>query len=148
MPTATFAAGCFWGMEGIFCQLVGVISIRVYADETLENPSDQTVYTDTTDHAEVVQIEYDTDQVSDETLLTVFWTNQNPTFISTPYRSVIFFHTREPETIAQLSTDKFAKFDQYHTSIMTKMTPATWFHPARECRQPYLEKNGLPHCSI
>jgi peptide-methionine (S)-S-oxide reductase len=156
MPTATFAAGCFWGVEAVFRQVAGVISTQVgYLGGTLENPSYQAVCTDTTGHAEVVQIEYDANLVSYETLLTVFWTNHNPTSlnrqgadIGTQYRSVIFFHTPEQETIARLSKDQLEKSDQYHAPIVTEITPATRFYPAEEYHQQYLEKKGLSHCSI
>lgn len=156
MPTATFAAGCFWGVEAVFRQVAGVISTQVgYLGGTLENPSYQAVCTDTTGHAEVVQIEYDANLVSYETLLTVFWTNHNPTSlnrqgadIGTQYRSVIFFHTPEQETIARLSKDQLKKSGQYHAPIVTEITPATQFYPAEQYHQQYLEKQGLSHCSI
>jgi len=156
MPTATFAAGCFWGVEAVFRQLTGVIATLVgYMGGTLENPNYQAVCTDTTGHAEVVQVEYDANQVSYETLLAVFWGNHDPTSLNrqgadvgTQYRSVIFFHTPEQETIARLSKDKLEKSGQYHAPIVTEIIPAARFYPAEECHQQYLEKKGLSHCSI
>ena len=156
MPIATFAAGCFWGVEAVFRQVKGVVATTVgFMGGSLENPSYQEVCTDTTGHAEVVQIEYDASQVSYEALLTVFWTNHNPTSlnrqgvdIGTQYRSAIFFHTPEQEKIARLSKDKLEKSGQYHQSIVTEITPAARFYPAEEYHQQYLEKKGLSHCSI
>lgn len=156
MPIATFAAGCFWGVEAIFRQVEGVVATTVgFMGGTLENPSYQEVCTDTTGHAEVVQVEYDANQVSYEALLTVFWANHNPTSlnrqsvdIGTQYRSAIFFHTSEQEQIARLSKDKLEKSGQYQQAIVTEITPAAQFYPAEEYHQQYLEKQGLSHCSI
>lgn len=156
MPIATFAAGCFWGVEAVFRQVKGVVATAVgFMGGSLKNPSYQEVCTDTTGHAEVVQVEYDADQVSYEALLTVFWANHNPTSLNrqgadmgTQYRSAIFFHTPEQQKIAQLSKDKLVKSGQYLQPIVTEITPASQFYLAEEYHQQYLEKKGLSHCSI
>ena len=156
MPIATFAAGCFWGVEAVFRQIKGVITTTVgFMGGNLANPSYQEVCTDTTGHAEVVQVEYDANQVSYEALLTVFWANHNPTTlnrqgvdIGTQYRSAIFFHTPEQEKTARLSKDKLEQSGQYQQPLVTEITPATRFYPAEEYHQQYLEKKGLSHCSI
>ena len=101
MEKATFGAGCFWGVEAAFRQIKGVQSTAVgYEGGSFDNPSYQDVCTDTTGHAEVVQVEYDPAQVSYEQLLDVFWSNHDPTTrnrqgpdVGSQYRSVIFCHT-------------------------------------------------------
>jgi peptide-methionine (S)-S-oxide reductase len=99
--TATFGAGCFWGVEAAFRQLPGVTATAVgYAGGKLDNPSYADVCTDRTGHAEVVQVDYDPAQVSYDDLLNVFWAEHDPTTVNrqgpdvgSQYRSVIFFHT-------------------------------------------------------
>ena len=105
MEKATFGAGCFWGVEAAFRQINGVTSTAVgYSGGSLDNPSYEDVCTNTTGHAEVVQVEYDPAQVSYEQLLDVFWNNHDPTTsnrqgpdVGTQYRSVIFYHSPRAE---------------------------------------------------
>src|SRR5271156_6214558 len=105
METATFGAGCFWGVEARFQQVPGVIETAVgYAGGTLDNPTYKDVCTDRTGHAEVVQVEYDPAQVTYDQLLDTFWGNHNPTTLNrqgpdvgTQYRSVIFYHSPEQQ---------------------------------------------------
>ena len=109
MQKATFAAGCFWGVEAEFRQVKGVKQTTVgYSGGTLENPTYQDVCSGRTGHAEAVEVEYDPAQVSYEQLLNVFWENHDPTTLNrqgpdvgTQYRSVIFFHTPEQERLAE-----------------------------------------------
>lgn len=155
MPKATFAAGCFWGVEAAFRQVKGVISTSVgYMGGTLENPTYQDVCTGTTNHAEVVEIEYDPYQVSYEVLLSVFWNNHDPTTLNrqgadvgTQYRSAIFFHTPEQEVAARAAKEKLHKSGKYNQPIVTEITPASSFYLAEDYHQQYLEKQGLCHCS-
>ena len=111
MEKATFGAGCFWGVEAAFRRIQGVIDTAVgYAGGALDNPTYRDVCSGTTGHAEVVEVTYDPDQVSYETLLNVFWENHNPTTrnrqgpdVGSQYRSALFFHTPDQEIIARAS---------------------------------------------
>src|SRR5579864_8559945 len=113
MENATFAAGCFWGVEETFRQTAGVIDTAVgYLGGHTENPTYQDVCTDETGHAEVVQVTYDPAKVSYEQLLDVFWSAHDPTTLNrqgpdvgTQYRSAIFYHSPEQERIARASKE-------------------------------------------
>jgi peptide-methionine (S)-S-oxide reductase len=156
MAKATFGAGCFWGVEAAFRRLKGVVSTAVgYAGGTLENPTYEDVCTDTTGHAEVVEVDYDPDKVSYEELLDVFWKSHNPTTlnrqgpdIGTQYRSVIFCHTPEQLAAAEASRDKLERSGRHKDRIVTEIEMAPRFYRAEEYHQRYLEKRGLAQCHI
>ncbi|HKN34493.1 MAG TPA: peptide-methionine (S)-S-oxide reductase MsrA [Terriglobales bacterium] len=156
MAKATFAAGCFWGVEATFRQLPGVTSTRVgYTGGKLENPTYKDVSTDQTGHAEAVEVEYDPAKVSYERLMQVFWENHDPTQLNrqgpdwgTQYRSAIFFHTREQEAAAEASKEALEKSGKFTKKIVTQIVPATTFYPAEDYHQQYLEKRGLAACHI
>jgi len=156
MAKATFAAGCFWGVEATFRQLPGVTSTRVgYTGGKLENPTYKDVSTDQTGHAEAVEVEYDPAKVSYERLMQVFWENHDPTQLNrqgpdwgTQYRSAIFFHTREQEAAAEASKEALEKSGKFTKKIVTQIVPATAFYPAEDYHQQYLEKRGLAACHI
>ncbi len=156
MGKATFGAGCFWGVEATFRRVKGVIDAAVgYAGGTLENPTYRDVCTKQTGHAEVVEVTYDPDEVSYDELLDVFWNNHNPTTLNrqgpdvgSQYRSAIFFHTPDQETVAQASLERLDRSDRFRTPIVTEVTPASTFYRAEEYHQQYLEKRGLAHCHI
>ena len=151
---ATFGAGCFWGVEATFRRLAGVNSTRVgYAGGKVENPTYKQVCTDTTGHAEVVEVTFDPQVVSYRDLLEVFWDNHNPTTLNrqgpdwgTQYRSAIFFHSPEQEATARASLD--AAQARFPNRIVTQIEPAPPFWPAEDYHQQYLEKRGLANCHI
>ena len=151
---ATFGAGCFWGVEVTFRQIEGVVDAAVgYMGGTTENPTYEDVCTDTTGHAEVVQVEFDPDRVPYEALLDVFWRSHDPTQVDrqgpdvgTQYRSAIFAHTPEQANAAEAS--KRAVAAEFDRPIATRIEPAAAFYRAEEYHQRYLEKRGLAHCSI
>jgi peptide-methionine (S)-S-oxide reductase len=153
MEKATFAAGCFWGVEAAFRKLRGVSSTSVgYSGGTLENPTYSDVCSDETGHAEVVQVEYDPSAVSYDQLLDVFWSCHDPTTpnrqgpdIGTQYRSAIFFHSPEQRARAIASKEKLERGGRYRKPIVTEITPASRFYPAEEHHQRYFEKRGLRH---
>ncbi len=154
---ATFAAGCFWGVEELFSQVKGVESTQVgYTGGEFDNPTYNQVCSGETGHAEAIRIEYDPSIVSYEELLMIFWNNHNPTTINQQgpdigeqYRSVVFFHNQEQEDIANKLKEKLQdtalkKFDK---KIVTQIVPAKKFFRAEEYHQQYLEKNNLAQCS-
>ena len=153
---ATFAAGCFWGVEAAFRQVEGVKSTAVgYIGGTLENPTYRDVCTDRTGHAEAVEVTYDPSKVSYDDLLNVFWQLHDPTTLNrqgpdvgTQYRSAIFFHNAEQEAAAKASKGALQKSGTYKKPIVTEIVPASEFWPAEEYHQQYLEKRGLAHCTI
>ncbi len=155
MEKATFAAGCFWGVEETFRHIDGVVNTRVgYTGGQTENPTYHDVCSGTTGHAEALEVEYDPAKVSYEHLLDIFWKSHNPTTlnrqgpdIGTQYRSAIFFHTPEQETVAHTSKEQFATSGRYNRPVVTEIVPATTFYPAEEYHQRYLQKRGAPSCS-
>ena len=154
---ATFAAGCFWGVEELFRHTKGVKSTQVgYTGGSANNPTYEQVCSGRTGHAEAIEIEYDPSEISYEDLLMIFWNNHNPTTlnqqgpdIGEQYRSAVFFHNSEQEAIAKNVKDKLqdAAQKQFGKKIVTEIVPATTFFRAEDYHQRYLEKNGLAQCS-
>ena len=156
MEKATFAAGCFWGVEATFRAMPGVLSTRVgYTGGQTDNPTYKEVCTDRTGHAEAVEVDFDPAQVSYTDLLKIFWENHDPTQINrqgpdwgTQYRSAIFFHTPQQQAAAQASKESLDKAHRYSKPIATQIAPAVTFYPAEDYHQQYLEKRGLASCHI
>jgi len=156
MAKATFAAGCFWGIEATFRQIPGVIATRVgYTGGNFGNPTYRDVCTDRTGHAEAVEVEFNPSQVSYEQLLKVFWENHDPTQLNrqgpdygTQYRSAIFFHSPEQEQSARESKEKLKNSRQFPRPVVTQIVPAVNFYEAEDYHQQYLEKRGLASCHI
>ena len=156
MAKASFAAGCFWGVEAAFRQIEGVLATAVgYEGGRTKNPSYEDVCTGTTGHAETVEVDYDPSKVSYENLLDVFWDNHDPTTLNRQgpdvgeqYRSVIFFHDPEQKAAATKSKDAREKSGKYRRPIVTSIEPAAPFYRAEDYHQQYLEKRGLAHCRI
>jgi peptide-methionine (S)-S-oxide reductase len=156
MAKATFAAGCFWGVEATFRQLPGVTRTRVgYTGGNTPNPTYKDVCTDRTGHAEAVEIEYDPATLSYEKLLEVFWENHDPTQLNrqgpdhgSQYRSGIFYRTPEQKAEADASKEKLEQGHRFNRPIATQIMPATTFFEAEAYHQQYLEKRGLAHCHL
>lgn len=154
MAFATFAAGCFWGVELQFRQISGVISTRVgYSNGITKDPDYKQVCTGDTGHAEVIEITFDPMIISYESLLNVFWKLHNPTTLNrqgsdfgTQYRSAIFYHNEQQRHIALTSKKAFANNNNFSNPIVTEITAASTFYPAEEYHQCYLEKKGLASC--
>ena len=153
---ATFGAGCFWGVEADFRDVKGVVDAAVgYSGGTLQDPTYRDVCTDSTGHAEVVQVTFDPAQVSYDKLLDVFFSLHDPTTpnrqgpdVGTQYRSAIFFHSPEQEAAARAAKEKLQKSGRFARAIVTEITPASQFFRAEEYHQRYLEKRGLRACHI
>ena len=153
---ATFGAGCFWGIEAAFRRVPGVLDAAVgYSGGRTENPSYQDVCTDTTGHAEVVQVTFDPEKLSYEQLLDVFWTIHDPTQVNRQgpdygkqYRTAIFFHSPEQEATAKKSKQALEASGKLRRPVATEITPAGTFWRAEEYHQRYLEKRGAASCHI
>ena len=154
MEKATFGAGCFWGIEAAFRQDPGVVDAAVgYMGGTLANPTYKDVCTDTTGHAEVVQVTFDPAQVSYQRLLDLFWEIHDPTTpnrqgpdVGKQYRSAIFFHSAEQEAAARASKEKQQASGRFRRPIVTEITLAPTFYRAEEYHQRYFEKRGIAAC--
>ncbi len=153
MEKATFAAGCFWGVEAAFRRVPGVTATRVgYTGGSVADPSYKLVCTGTTEHAEAVEVTYDPSRVGYEDLLDVFWSSHDPTKknrqgwdVGTQYRSAIFFRTPEQEAAALASRDAAQRGSERR--IATEITPASEFYAAEAYHQQFLEKRGRATCT-
>jgi peptide-methionine (S)-S-oxide reductase len=151
---ATFGGGCFWGVEAAFRRLHGVTATTVgYAGGTTVNPTYKEVCTDRTGHAEVVQVEFDPEQISYEELLDAFWRAHDPTQLNrqgpdvgSQYRSVIFVHSAEQEAAAKAAKEELQEGSA--GTIVTEIISAPEFYPAEDYHQRYLEKRGLASCTV
>jgi peptide-methionine (S)-S-oxide reductase len=154
--TATFGAGCFWGVEADFRKLDGVVDTAVgYMGGTVENPTYEQVCRRVTGHAEVVQVEYDPSKISYSDLLGIFWSSHDPTQldrqgpdIGSQYRSVIFFHDSEQESKANTSKAELESSGRLSSVVVTQIASAETFWRAEDYHQQYLEKKGLASCRI
>lgn len=156
MEKATFGAGCFWGVEVRFGQIPGVVETAVgYEGGALANPTYKDVCSDRTGHAEVVELRFDPGRVSYETLLEQFFSLHDPTQLNRQgpdwgrqYRSVIFFHSPEQESVAKAVIDRLGEQRAFAKPIVTQVVPAESFWRAEEYHQKYLEKRGAASCHI
>ena len=156
MEQATFAAGCFWGVEAAFRSVKGVTSVTVgYTGGTLESPTYEDVCTDRTGHAEAVEVEYDPRVVSYQQLLDVFWNLHDPTTPNRPgpdvgsqYRSAIFYHTPEQAAAARAAKDRLEREGRYAQPVVTEIVPVAAFWRAEEYHQRYYEKHGIISCRV
>ncbi|MGF1493675.1 MAG: peptide-methionine (S)-S-oxide reductase MsrA [Microcoleaceae cyanobacterium] len=151
LETATFGAGCFWGVEAAFRRIPGVQQTSVgYMGGHFVNPCYLDVCARITGHAEVTQVQYDPGQVSYAELLDIFWKIHDPTSLNRQgpdrgeqYRSVIFYHTPEQERTARLSKLQQQNSGQYNQPIVTEIKSAAEYYLAEEEHQQYYEKRGI-----
>jgi len=155
IETATFGAGCFWSVEARFRAHEGVLEATSGYMGGQPEPNYRAVCTGTTGHAEVVQVQFDANQVSFETLLDLFFAMHNPTTlnrqgpdIGSQYRSAIFFHSPAQEKAALNAIKALDESGRWPQPVVTVVEEAIPFWPAEEYHQRYLEKNGLGFCSI
>ena len=156
MEKATFGAGCFWGVELRFQQEPGVIETAVgYEGGKLDSPTYRDVCSDSTGHAEVVELTFDPAKTSYERLLALFFELHDPTQLNrqgpdwgTQYRSVIFFHSPSQEAEAHRMIERLTSEQRFSKPIVTQVVPAQTFWRAEDYHQKYLEKRGVASCHI
>ena len=151
---ATFAAGCFWGVEAAFRQVPGVLgAVSGYTGGHTEHPTYKDVCSDKTGHAEAVEVTYDPSRISYDKLLGIFWQIHDPTTmnrqgpdVGSQYRSAIFTHDAAQRDAAKASIEREQSNQQ--RPIVTEVVDAPAFYPAEEYHQRYFEKNGGAACHI
>lgn len=156
LEKATFAAGCFWGVEETFRRMPGVKSTQVgYTAGTSADPDYRAVCHGDTGHAEAVEVEFDPAVVSYDKLLDVFWENHDPTTLNrqgpdvgTQYRSGVYYHGEAQKATAQASKEKQQASGRFRKPIVTEISPASVFYRAEEYHQQYLAKRGMPGCHL
>ncbi len=156
MEKATFAAGCFWGVEAAFRQVDGVVSTSVgYTGGTTKDQTYYDVCSGMTGHAEAVEVVFDPSKVTYEDLLNVFWENHDPTTVNrqgpdvgTQYRSAIFYHDQAQKDAALASKERLETSGILSRPIVTQIVPAADYYPAEDYHQQYLEKRGRASCRI
>ncbi|MCJ7832021.1 MAG: peptide-methionine (S)-S-oxide reductase MsrA [Actinobacteria bacterium] len=154
MDKATFGAGCFWHVEAAFREIPGVTGTRVgYAGGQVDDPSYEEVCSHRTGHAEVVEVEFDPEQVSYGHLLAEFWTMHDPTQlnrqgpdIGANYRSIIIAHDDDQRALAEAS--KVALAERSPRPIVTEIIGEVSFWPAEDYHQQYFEKKGISSCAV
>lgn len=156
METATLAAGCFWCVEAVFDDLQGVTDVvSGYSGGHTENPTYQQVCSETTGHAEVVQIKFEPNELSFADLLRVFFAVHDPTTLNrqgndvgSSYRSAIFYHSDEQKQIAEEIIKEVNEAGIYDNPIVTEVTEFTNFYPAEDYHQEYFANNpNQPYCA-
>jgi len=155
METATLGGGCFWCVEAIYQDVIGVDKVvSGYAGGAVENPTYQEVCSGTTGHAEVVQIVFDPAVISFEEVLFIFWCTHDPTTLNrqgndvgTQYRSVIFYHDEQQKSIAEQSMAETEASDLWPDPIVTEIAPLPIFYEGEEYHQNYFVENPYqPYC--
>ena len=147
---ATFAAGCFWGIEARFLKIPGVLNTIVgYTGGEVENPTYQMVCSNTTGHAEAVQLTYDPANIAYKDLVIAFFNLHDPTSpnrqgpdVGSQYRSAIYYHDEEQHKIAQHVKTELVASGKYRHPIVTQILPAVHFYPAEEYHQRYFAKHN------
>ena len=155
METATLGGGCFWCVEAIYQDVIGVHKVvSGYAGGAIENPTYQQVCSGTTGHAEVAQIVFDPAVISFEEILFIFWCTHDPTTLNrqgndvgTQYRSVIFYHDEQQKSIAERSKAETEASDLWPDPIVTEIAPLTIFYEGEDYHQNYFVENPYqPYC--
>lgn len=154
--TASFAAGCFWGVEARFREVPGVLdAISGYMGGHSDNPNYKQVCSGDTGHAEAVQVTFDDEQVSYSELLDLFFDMHNPTTLNrqgpdfgSQYRSVAFWHDPQQRDLAEQKIRELDASGKWSSPIVTQVVPASRFWRAEEYHQRYFEKNGGGFCHV
>jgi len=154
--TASFAAGCFWGVEARFREIEGVLdAVSGYMGGVVENPGYKDVCGGQTGHAETVQVTFDDSKVSYRELLDHFFDMHNPTTLNrqgpdfgSQYRSAVFWHDEQQHSAARRKITEINESGKWPAAVVTEVTPATTFWRAEEYHQRYFEKNGGGYCHV
>jgi peptide-methionine (S)-S-oxide reductase len=155
--TATLASGCFWCTEAVLRRLKGVESVDSgYTGGNLPDPTYEEVCSGATGHAEAVQVEFDPDVISYDTLLDVFFATHDPTTLNrqgndvgTQYRSAIFYHSEAQKQAAEAAIRRVDDSREYDSPVVTEVTPFTGFYPAEQYHQDFYENNrNYPYCRV
>lgn len=156
LTLATFGSGCFWCTEAVFLQVQGVYKVQSgYTGGKVKNPTYKEVCSGLTGHAEVIQLSYDSTQVTYDELLEIFWMTHDPTTLNrqgndvgTQYRSVIYYHNDQQKQLAQTYKAKLEQEGIFANPIVTEISPAEVFYVAEDYHQNYYNLNGdAPYCS-
>ena len=155
-PVATFAGGCFWGVEYNFRRVPGVLDAEVgFMGGRMDNPSYKQVCYEDTNHAEVVHLRYDPEKVSYEKLVKIFFKLHNPTTLNrqgpdvgTQYRSAVFYHDDEQKQTSENIKTQLNVSGEFKRPIVTEITEAKDFWKAEDYHQQYIEKNPLRRCHV
>jgi peptide-methionine (S)-S-oxide reductase len=154
---ATLGGGCFWCLEAVYEELRGVEKVESgYSGGDVPNPTYRQVCSETTGHAEVVQVTFDPDEVSYKDILEVYFTIHDPTTLNrqgadvgTQYRSVIFYHTEEQKRVAEEVISDLETEGIWNSPIVTEVAPFDEFYVAEDYHQNYFRNNGFqPYCQV
>jgi peptide-methionine (S)-S-oxide reductase len=156
MEKATFAGGCFWGMEKFIGEIEGVTGTRVgYTGGSVKNPSYERVCSGLTGHAEAVEVTFDPKKVSYEELVEFFFTHHDSTTLNrqgndvgTQYRSAVFYHSPEQRAVAEKAVRALDEAKVFRSRVVTEVAPAKEFYEAEDYHQKYLEKNPFGYCHV
>lgn len=157
METATLANGCFWCTEAVFKRLKGIMSVTSgYTGGKRENPSYEEVSSELTGHAEAIQVTFDPQKISYETILDIFWATHDPTTmnrqgndVGTQYRSAIFYHDEKQKEIGEASMAKLEASHKYEDPIVTQIVPFKTFYNAEDNHKDYYDTNRTaPYCRV
>jgi peptide-methionine (S)-S-oxide reductase len=156
LETATFGAGCFWGVEAAFAGVKGVVQTTAgYTGGTTDHPTYEEVCSGTTGHAEAVEVIFDPATVTYDGLLDIFWEIHDPTTrnrqgpdIGAQYRSAIFYHSDLQKNAAEASKERMNRSGKYRRPIVTEILPAGTFWRAEEYHQQYFKKHGRSICPV
>lgn len=157
LQKATFGMGCFWCTEALFQRINGVVSVKSgYEGGDVPNPTYEDVSTGETNHAEVLEINFEPAKISFDELLEIFWKSHDPTTLNrqgadvgTQYRSIIFYHSDEQKEIATKYKEELNKAKAFDQPIVTEITKAQTFYVAENYHQDYYLKNGeQPYCRL
>jgi peptide-methionine (S)-S-oxide reductase len=157
MEVATLGGGCFWCLEAVYQELRGVEKVESgYSGGDVPHPTYRQVCSETTGHAEVVQVTFDPDEVSYRDILDVYFTIHDPTTLNrqgadvgTQYRSAIFYHTEEQKRVAEEAISDLQTEGIWNNPIVTEVAPFDEFYVAEDYHQDYFRNNGFqPYCQV